>query len=555
MAILKDLLETELLDQVEKPEVPDGRPRPMLSLKYSCFKNIGAIQAKLGNYEDAIDNYWEATNLDDTDVVLWYRLGTLATKTYNLELACSSFRYGLKCNPNHWPCLDSIVTALYAVPDYMTCLLYISMALEKDSSYIKGLAFREKIFKDIPNFEECYKVYNSDWELDPPMDTEFDRTIGDELIAEARDLAEKWAEACRPEFSLKPLEDLVLHKPVLDYTWLNLGESLIDMHKYVADNNYNFVSHVRLDVSQGEKRTEENNDGEDEKRQNFVRIEENFNRIFEDESTSRLSADNTKPTENEDMDCENEAENFYSKDDDTLVVPDVKDNNNVDTDMEVEVDLDDERKSNSSDVQIIEDEDPLGMLEGEDLQMEDLLEDATKKSDQIQPETETDVDKITTEKCSEQIISSEDKSSEKDQLNEKLDEKLSEKPSKTDDKSSEKTDEKEEGRKVKKRRRSSLCFLEQWAWSSGSMRRSARVRSSNRREAERDDVQLEESLRRIFPSTLLYAFPFYHVSQAGCPLRKNKFGLRQGFSALLLLICCHAFSISTTVPEFVCNAI
>lgn len=36
------------------------------------------------------------------------------------------------------------------------------------------------------------------------------------------------------------------------------------------------------------------------------------------------------------------------------------------------------------------------------------------------------------------------------------------------------------------------------------MRRSARVRSSNRREAERDDVQLEETLRRIFPSTLLY---------------------------------------------------
>lgn len=523
---MKDLLETELLDQVEKPEVPDGRPRPMLSLKYSCFKNIGVIQAQLGNYEDAIENYWEATNLDDTDVMLWYRMGTLATKTYNLELACSSFKYGLKCNPNHWPCLDSIITTLYAVPDYMTCLLYISMALERDPSYIKGLAFREKIFKDIPSFEECYKVYNSEWELDPPLDIEYDHVIGDKLLAEARDLAEKWAEACRPEFCLKPLPTLTLNKPVSEYTWLNLGESLINMHKHVADNKHNFVSHVKLDVHQFEESIGEGESCADEEivdankqptnfhsGTNYVRIEEMHNQIFEDKSP--IPFDDAQALENEENgrngESKNDVENFDSKN--GTPVSDLKDN--ADTDMEV--DLDDERKSSSSDIQIIEDEDPMRILDAEDLQLEDQIAD--KKSVMIEA-SDADLEKSSADKCRGQIISSEEKSSEKEALNEKTDEKFdskpegmiadksddksSEKPSKTDDKSSEKTDGKEEGKKVKKRRRSSLCFLEQWAWSSRSMRRSARVRSSNRREAERDDIQLEETLRRILPSTLLY---------------------------------------------------
>lgn len=82
---------------------------------------------------------------------------------------------------------------------------------------------------------------------------------------------------------------------------------------------------------------------------------------------------------------------------------------------------------------------------------------------------------------------------------------------KGEEKSNEKNEGKDEVQKVKKRRRSALCFLQQWAWSCSSMRRSARVRSSNRREAERDDVQLEETLRRIFPSTLLYVYYFFFL--------------------------------------------
>ncbi|KAG6802793.1 calcineurin-binding protein cabin-1 [Apis mellifera caucasica] len=483
--IFKDLLETELLDEVQKPEIPDGKSRPMLSLKYSCFKNIGAIQAILGNYDEAIENYWEAANLDDSDVTLWYRIGTLALKISNLELACSSFKQGLKCNANHWPCLDNMITALYAVPDYMNCLLYISMALERDPTYVKGLAFRDKIFKDIPCLEECYKLYNSDWQLDPPLYTQYDHLIGDKLIAEAKDIAKKWAEACKKEFCPKPLPDLTLRKPIKNYTWLDLGECLLDMHRYIAENNLSFVSRINLIVQNSEEisktYTETENDANTDQEILQSAMIKNENDI---EKSMKMETDETNSP-------------FETSDDNQVCAG---------TESLMEIEIEDDKKSCSTDVQIIEDEDPLRILDTDAVQFEEqsqIKNDLDEQNFEVhESEDKLQLDKIMDDADNEaQNDNISDKDSNKsDEKNLKKEDKPQ---CKTEEKLSEKIEGKEEVQKVKKRRRSALCFLQQWAWSCNSMRRSARVRSSNRREAERDDVQLEETLRRIFPSTLL----------------------------------------------------
>ncbi|XP_029179074.1 calcineurin-binding protein cabin-1-like [Nylanderia fulva] len=498
LVIFRDLLDTELLDEVEKPEVPDGRSRPMLSLKYSCFKNIGAIQAACGNYKDAVDNYWEAANLDGSDVTLWYRIGTLAMKISNLELACSSFKQGLKCNSNHWPCLDNLITVLYAVPDYMNCLLYISVALEMDPNYVKGLAFRDRIFKDIPCMEECYKFYNSDWQLDPPLYTEYDHLLGDKLLAEAREVSAKWAEVCKAEFMPKPLPELTLRMPLINCTWLALGESLLDMHRYIAESDLNFVSRIVLSVRKADDKVAAvNKECEIEEINSMEVDQQNVN-----DSTPNAENDVGKSVKTETEYCE------------------ISDDNqafNTASDTAMEVETEDDKKSGSTDVQIIEDEDPLRMSDTDGLQCEEQSETKNLDSEeQMHSETDVNIDKLESDKVTDDIYStdngapnekSSDKESDKssdDKISEKGAEKTSDAIRKTDDKAhSEKTEGKEEGQKVKKRRRSALCFLQQWAWSCSTMRRSARVRGSNRREAERDDVQLEETLRRLFPSTLL----------------------------------------------------
>lgn len=442
--IFQDLLETELLDQVEKPEVQDGRIRPMLSLKYSCYRNMAVIQSEMGDVEEAINSYWEASNLDDTDVMLWYRLGKLATKTFKLELACFAFKQGLKRVPGHWLCLDNIITVLYAVPDYMSCLIYISLALERDPTYIKGLAFRDSIFSNIPCLVDSYKVYNSKWESDPLMDVKYDRAIGDKFLNEAEELSNGWVESCKVEFKPKPLPDLTLRKPLAKYSWLELGTSLIDMHDHMLENGLNFVSRINLPTP------------------------------------ASVSEDTKSCTpERKTDDCSDVVMDFAEKvDDDTH---ESFDDSQMVTDQSenlAEMDVDEDRKSSSDDIQIIEDEEM--DLEGHQVEDKALEKDVEiKENGKTEKAKESGESEKDSEKC------------------EKPDEKNEDKATKSDEKSSEKSEGKEDGQKVKKRRRSSLCFLQQWAWSSLSTRKSTRVKSGRK-----DTDQLEEILKRMLPGNL-----------------------------------------------------
>lgn len=129
----------------------------------------------------------QAVMLDSTDVNMWYKMGRLALKKASMPLARHAFEVGLRCNPDHWPCLDSLITVLYALSDYSCeskniyipltvhsftfssyflihnpvtlscpsdfpagCLYYICKALEKDMGYSKGHVLKEKIFEEQP---------------------------------------------------------------------------------------------------------------------------------------------------------------------------------------------------------------------------------------------------------------------------------------------------------------------------------------------------------------------------------------------------------------------
>lgn len=56
--------------------------------------------------------------LDSTDVNLWYKIGHVALRLIRLPLARHAFEEGLRCNPDHWPCLDNLITVLYTLSDY-----------------------------------------------------------------------------------------------------------------------------------------------------------------------------------------------------------------------------------------------------------------------------------------------------------------------------------------------------------------------------------------------------------------------------------------------------
>lgn len=61
---------------------------------------------------------FQAVMLDSTDVSVWYKIGHVALKLLRLPLARHAFEEGLLCNPDHWPCLDNLITVLYTLSDY-----------------------------------------------------------------------------------------------------------------------------------------------------------------------------------------------------------------------------------------------------------------------------------------------------------------------------------------------------------------------------------------------------------------------------------------------------
>lgn len=68
---------------------------------------------------------FQAVMLDSTDVNMWYKIGQVALRLVRIPLARHAFEEGLNCNPDHWPCLDNLITVLYTLSDY-TCVSSIA---------------------------------------------------------------------------------------------------------------------------------------------------------------------------------------------------------------------------------------------------------------------------------------------------------------------------------------------------------------------------------------------------------------------------------------------
>ncbi|KAG7241418.1 hypothetical protein INR49_025618, partial [Caranx melampygus] len=146
-----ELLKTPLLKEaMPSDDQRVGLKHPGLMLKYSTFKNLASMAASRDDLKTAMEFYLEAVMLDSTDVNMWYKIGQVAVRLVRIPLARHAFEEGLHCNPDHWPCLDNLITILYTLSDYTWCLYFIAKALEKDHCYTKGLVLKEKIFEEQP---------------------------------------------------------------------------------------------------------------------------------------------------------------------------------------------------------------------------------------------------------------------------------------------------------------------------------------------------------------------------------------------------------------------
>ncbi|XP_061622399.1 calcineurin-binding protein cabin-1 isoform X2 [Phyllopteryx taeniolatus] len=223
-----ELLKTPLLKEAMPSEDQSmGLKHPGLMLKYSTFKNLASMAASRDDLETAMEFYLEAVMLDSTDVNMWFKIGQVAVRLLRIPLARHAFEEGLQCNPDHWPCLDNLITILYTLCDYTWCLYFISKALEKDHCYTKGLVLKEKIF------EEQASLKRETMEMFKRCDmsvhyVEVEEEECKSIVEEALDLRKRRQALSYTE----PTPDLLLIKPIRCLSWKHVGESLIAMYRY-----------------------------------------------------------------------------------------------------------------------------------------------------------------------------------------------------------------------------------------------------------------------------------------------------------------------------------
>ncbi|XP_064634995.1 calcineurin-binding protein cabin-1-like [Lineus longissimus] len=244
--VLQSLLDSSLIKNAARKEDQDtgNLLQPDMLLKYSAYKNLASIAAHRGDYNDAMESYLEAVNVDSSDVTLWHKIGTTAIKLDNYQLAKFAFMQGLSCNKNHWPCLDHAITVLYALNNYTTCLYYIGQALERDPGYLKGLAFRQQIFSEQASLKkECSEYFqNCDLSID---DDEVDQEVAEKYINEGVEIRRKRRELCK----VPDPPPLTFPVPLKSFTWKHLGECLIVLYDKLAGKPYPRSVCSRVDLT------------------------------------------------------------------------------------------------------------------------------------------------------------------------------------------------------------------------------------------------------------------------------------------------------------------
>ncbi|XP_031557657.1 calcineurin-binding protein cabin-1-like [Actinia tenebrosa] len=238
------LLSSDLVKEAPAPEEDEELKHPGQVLKYSAYKNLAVLAENKGEYEKATDAYLEAVLLDDSDVTVWYHIGKVFMKSFNLSLARQAFEEGLRCNSKHWPCLNELCTVLYAIGDYATCLVMIANALERDENYLKGLALRDKIFKEEAYLKRDYKHLRA---LFVSFIGEEDAVEASKYVQEALKLREerlKLIEADKAD--PLPIDPV---KPLTSYTWASLGECFVVLYDHLTspDNPQSLGRTVNLE--------------------------------------------------------------------------------------------------------------------------------------------------------------------------------------------------------------------------------------------------------------------------------------------------------------------
>jgi len=120
------------------------------TLRYNVHKNLGSCYSEGGELALAEDHYYQAAQMDGTDVTLWFSLAGVAAKLHHLHMCRGALEQGLSCSPNHWPSLENLITVTFKLDDNMGCLKWCALALERDPANDRAQLYKSKVYNEMP---------------------------------------------------------------------------------------------------------------------------------------------------------------------------------------------------------------------------------------------------------------------------------------------------------------------------------------------------------------------------------------------------------------------
>jgi len=100
------------------------------------YNNIGISHTKKGNYEQALNYFKKAVEIDPSLINAYYNMGSVYKHTGNRDKAVKSFQLLLRSNPNDDEAAYLLAGLYFEQQDYEKSLIYLN-SIEKTSAFYK----------------------------------------------------------------------------------------------------------------------------------------------------------------------------------------------------------------------------------------------------------------------------------------------------------------------------------------------------------------------------------------------------------------------------------
>lgn len=119
----------------------------LLQLRFLSLKNLATVFLQQGpiHYDNALQCYIQAVEIDANDSVVWNQLGTLSCTMGLFSTSRWAFENGLQCSPNNWNCMEKLLEILIAIGDEVACLSVADLILRHWPSHSRALHVKRTI--------------------------------------------------------------------------------------------------------------------------------------------------------------------------------------------------------------------------------------------------------------------------------------------------------------------------------------------------------------------------------------------------------------------------